>query len=774
MSGTDANMDSSTVPQQSKKIVPRPLRAQKVDLNPNAVPPVIAIPSEEEMEARKRARERGCAELHTKIRYLLSTFPRPDPITFYGLWDLTEAVERDLWTDSENKDQDVIDTYKGKVAKKVREYDNWDAVWDMNADKSGKGGQNLFREHIQTLLQAPKTAALSPYPTPSPIATLRENEFATQTARAKKECEEKCARERIREELQSKLLEAANKLSPDTGLYGFNVSQVVTDWEHREWEEASTKSKSAADYLRDFQAKISIDLGIWLQEWNVVDEIDEDEGTDQDRFCRFFNSEFGTAYLPAPTTGQDASADDDELYNLAGGNDEQSDDGVDSIYGAGDGEGDTVEVAKKKEEEVFDDDARDIDIYGDDETREKYQPWIKSLTASTAKPLESVAQEVVSPRSPTSDACSDIYDVPDQPVLDEHYQSVQPGVPEVEIQDASPSDYKEEQEIADGHSAYCAMKKAFAGDCEELDTAAQPQGSGTANFSFAPTPEEPNIAPQLSLPGIGSFSGTGSSIFTPVAYFPPQTWPTNAILAASTTNDEEMFAASANTLVSETSNSWPTQVPTSGSIADDTEMAEAASDSAVQEPVQPTTQPLVNDNVTHPLFTNTLPPQHDFGYVTPAVNPFAIWTLPHHLSQPAFEDNKPLFSFSAPEVVEPEVDMAASEVKAKVNDSSSTSSDSEGKGASSPDTEPSPPSPAKSTGHTLGVNPSLRAKSTPRRRGAIAKRDLVVTQVTKQLPLPSFQPFEVHQAEAPPALEDTTTEAVVLNEPQEEVAQLPV
>jgi hypothetical protein len=182
----------------------------------------------------------------------------------------------------------------------------------------------------------------------------------------------------------------------------------------------------------------------------------------------------------------------------------------------------------------------------------------------------------------------------------------------------------------------------------------------------------------------------------------------------------------------------------------------------------------VNDNVTCPLFMNTLPPQDDFGYVAPAVNPFTSWTLPDYLSKPAFKDNKPLFSFSAPEVVEPGVNMAASEVQPKVNDSSSTSSDPEGKGASSPDTELSPPPPAKSTGPTLGVNPSLRAKSAPRRRGAIAKRDPAVAQVTKQLPLPSLQPFEVHQAEAPPALEDTTTEAVVLNEPQEEVAQLPV
>jgi hypothetical protein len=607
---------------------------------------------------------------------------------------LTEAVERTLWPTLENSDEDVIETYKNNVAEAVRDYDNWDAAWDLNTDPSGKSGQNLFREHIQNKLKAPKTGALSSYATPSPVGTLRKKEFAKQTAPAKNECEEKCARERIREELESKLLEATNKLLPNTGLYGFNVSQVVTDWEHREWEEA--KSKSAADYPRDFQAKISLDLGIWLQEWNVADEFNEDEGTGQDHFCRFFNSTFGTAYLPAPATGQDTSADDDKLYDLAGGNDEQSDDGVDSIYGAGDGESNTVEVAKKKEEEVFDDDGCDIDIYGDDETRAKFQPWIKRLTASTTNPLESVTQEVVSPRSPTFDACSDIDDIPGQPVLYEHYQSVQPGVPEVELQGASPSDYKEEQEIADGHSAYCAMKNAFASDSEEPDTAAQPEGSGTANFSFAPAPEEPYVAPQLNLPGIGSFSGTGSSIFTPVAYFPHQTWPTNPTFAASTINDEEIFDASAKTVVSETSNSWPTQVHTPGSLADDTEMAEAASDPAVQEPVQPTTQPLVNDKVTYPLFTNTLPPQHDFGYVAPAVNPFAGWTLPHYLSQPAFEDNKPLFSFSAPEVVEPEVDMAASEVQAKVNDSSSTSSDSEGKGASSPDTEPSPPPPAKS------------------------------------------------------------------------------
>jgi hypothetical protein len=36
----------------------------------------------------------------------------------------------------------------------------------------------------------------------------------------------------------------------------------------------------------------------------------------------------------------------------------------------------------EKEEDVLDDGC-DIDIYGDEETRAKYEPWIKSLTANT-------------------------------------------------------------------------------------------------------------------------------------------------------------------------------------------------------------------------------------------------------------------------------------------------------------------------------------------------------------------------------------------------------
>jgi hypothetical protein len=57
MSGTDASMDTSAVPQQSMKIVHLPLRARKIVMNANAAPPAIVIPSEEEKEARTRARE---------------------------------------------------------------------------------------------------------------------------------------------------------------------------------------------------------------------------------------------------------------------------------------------------------------------------------------------------------------------------------------------------------------------------------------------------------------------------------------------------------------------------------------------------------------------------------------------------------------------------------------------------------------------------------------------------------------------------------------------
>jgi hypothetical protein len=125
-------------------------------------------------------------------------------------------------------------------------------------------------------------------------------------------------------------------------------------------------------------------------------------------------------------------------------------------------------------------------------------------------------------------------------------------------------------------------------------------------------------------------------------------------------------------------------------------------------------------------------------------------------------------------MVEPEVDMVLNTEQQKVTNSSSTSSGSDGNGASSPNTVPSPPQPAKYTGPTLDVDPSLRAKRALRRRGAIAKHDPDVTQVTTQLPLPPFQHIEEHQAEVPPAHMEITIEAVVADVPPAEVAKLPI
>jgi hypothetical protein len=144
-------------------------------LNPNAAPPKILIPLEEEQEARKRACEHGCAELHTKINYLLSNFPGTDHITCHGTWDLTGAVERALWTPAEasDNDADIIDNYKDNIAEEIRKFNTWDPAWDTNADRSGSRGQNLFREHVHFLVKAPKTAPSAPYVIPSPIETLQ-------------------------------------------------------------------------------------------------------------------------------------------------------------------------------------------------------------------------------------------------------------------------------------------------------------------------------------------------------------------------------------------------------------------------------------------------------------------------------------------------------------------------------------------------------------------------------------------------------------------------
>jgi hypothetical protein len=324
-------MDSSAALQPSKKFTPKPIRARKVALDRNATPPKPLILSEKELEARKRARDQGCTELHTKIDYLLSTFPHSDSITYHQPWTLTGNLEGPVWTKAEQSDHaaDVIGSYEDVVAKELRKLDNWDAAWNMSADRSGRSGQNLFREHMKALSKAPKTAPS--HTTPSPIVRLQNEAFAQQAAQVVEEHKKNLLnfipRQELRHKLQRLLQKAVMKLSPTRGLIGINISKAATAWEEREWEAACTKEKSLEDYLHDFEVKSSLDLEMWLQEWNEIDEFD-DHGTGEDRFCRFFNKDFGTAYLTTPMTREETSDDlDDDLYDLAGGNLAQSDDG---------------------------------------------------------------------------------------------------------------------------------------------------------------------------------------------------------------------------------------------------------------------------------------------------------------------------------------------------------------------------------------------------------------------------------------------------------------
>ena len=69
-------------------------------------------------------------------------------------------------------------------------------------------------------------------------------------------------------------------------------------------------------------------LGHVVAEWDEVDEFD-DSSTGDDRLCRWLNKNFGSAYLTTPATKQETSDNfDDDLYDLAGGNLVQSDDGL--------------------------------------------------------------------------------------------------------------------------------------------------------------------------------------------------------------------------------------------------------------------------------------------------------------------------------------------------------------------------------------------------------------------------------------------------------------
>jgi hypothetical protein len=68
----------------------------------------------------------------------------------------------------------------------------------------------------------------------------------------------------MRDKLEHLLQMIAKMLSPDTGLSGINISQVITKWERRKWEGASAKFESVSNYLNDFMMKLSVDLGLWI------------------------------------------------------------------------------------------------------------------------------------------------------------------------------------------------------------------------------------------------------------------------------------------------------------------------------------------------------------------------------------------------------------------------------------------------------------------------------------------------------------------------------
>jgi hypothetical protein len=100
------------------------------------------------------------------------------------------------------------------------------------------------------------------------MATLGQKELtdraARAAARATANSEEYKHRQGMRDELEHLLQMIAKMLSPDTGLSGINISQVITKWERREWEGASAKFESVSNYLNDLMMKLSVDLGLWI------------------------------------------------------------------------------------------------------------------------------------------------------------------------------------------------------------------------------------------------------------------------------------------------------------------------------------------------------------------------------------------------------------------------------------------------------------------------------------------------------------------------------
>ncbi|KAF1845422.1 uncharacterized protein K460DRAFT_405684 [Cucurbitaria berberidis CBS 394.84] len=256
-------------------------------------------------EDEKRRQNRR--QFREAISTLIELLPKTDALAKLDGADLAASRETSIWEETFNNAQE-ISAYDDKILDELQDLDTWNTYWESeDADEGGgRTGCTMFRQYVLQHSSQELNVVVQEDCLNEPVPQAKQSEMS----------KEDHERTEARNQFEWVIEDLVKCYVNDDEMARIDVPKLAAAWELQSWNATCAKTFNIADYL-DHVENERVEIVSYSELWE--DRL-YNGLTGQEAFRQHFDQHFGAAYLIPESTSPELN---DELYDLAGGNENE-------------------------------------------------------------------------------------------------------------------------------------------------------------------------------------------------------------------------------------------------------------------------------------------------------------------------------------------------------------------------------------------------------------------------------------------------------------------
>ncbi|CAO2655911.1 Nn.00g047140.m01.CDS01 [Neocucurbitaria sp. VM-36] len=257
-----------------------------------------------EDEKRRKSRR----DIRNAVKDLVKLLSKTNELSKLDISQLAALRETAVWEKTRNATLDSS-KYDEKILDELQDLGTWEIYWDSDEADPGscKTGCDLFRQYVPNELVDKSHA----------VVHKCSLNYILDEEQQPEELDETHERTSGRKELESAIEDLIKHYPGYDKMTQVDIPKVAEAWESRIWQDTYAKTGNIGDYRTQVE-KECVDVGIYRDFW---DSYIYNGKTGLEAFRQYFEDHFGDEYLLSYSAPQHDL--DDELYDLAGGNDDE-------------------------------------------------------------------------------------------------------------------------------------------------------------------------------------------------------------------------------------------------------------------------------------------------------------------------------------------------------------------------------------------------------------------------------------------------------------------